>query len=33
MKREKFKFLSKDRVPSENSRFVSGKGNFVGGYR
>ena len=29
MKREKFKFMSKDRVPSENSRFVSGKGNFV----
>ena len=29
MKREKFKFLSKDRIPSENSRFVSGKGNFV----
>ena len=29
MKRQNYKFLSKERVPVENQRFVTGKGNYV----
>ena len=29
MKRQNYKFLSKERVPVENRRFVTGKGNYV----
>ena len=29
MKRQNFKFISKERVPIENRRFVAGKGNYV----